>query len=41
MTGEKKYGLLSRMAYGAADIYGGSAFVVISTFYDPDNAVKF
>ena len=23
----------SRFAYGAADIYGGGAFVVISTFY--------
>ncbi len=30
---EKKHSLLSRMAYGAADIYGGGAFVVISTFY--------
>lgn len=30
---EKKHNLLSRMAYGAADIYGGGAFVVISTFY--------
>ena len=33
MNEEKKHSLLSRMAYGAADIYGGGAFVVISTFY--------
>ena len=33
MTEKKKYTLLNRMAYGAADIYGGGAFVVISTFY--------
>ncbi len=33
MNQEKKHTLLSRMAYGAADIYGGGAFVVISTFY--------
>ena len=30
---ERKHSLRSRMAYGAADIYGGGAFVVISTFY--------
>ena len=33
MTQQKKHTLKSRMAYGAADIYGGGAFVVISTFY--------
>lgn len=30
---EKKTGMGARLAYGAADIYGGGAFVVISTFY--------
>ena len=33
MTKERKNTLVSRLAYGAADIYGGGAFVVISTFY--------
>ncbi|MBR3357440.1 MAG: MFS transporter [Solobacterium sp.] len=33
MTQERKSTPVSRMAYGAADIYGGGAFVVISTFY--------
>lgn len=33
MSVKKEHSLLSRMAYGAADIYGGGAFVVISTFY--------
>ena len=33
MNDKKKYGMLSRMSYGFADIYGGGAFVVISTFY--------
>ncbi len=32
-TKEKKTGMASRLAYGAADIYGGGAFVIISTFY--------
>lgn len=32
-TTEKKTGMASRLAYGAADIYGGGAFVIISTFY--------
>lgn len=30
---EKKTGMAARLAYGAADIYGGGAFVIISTFY--------
>lgn len=30
---KKKDGLGARMAYGFADIYGGGAFVIISTFY--------
>lgn len=30
---DKKYGMLSRCAYGMADIYGGGAFVIISTFF--------
>ena len=33
MSEERKHSLKTRMAYGAADIYGGGAFVVISTFY--------
>ena len=33
MIEERKHSLKTRMAYGAADIYGGGAFVVISTFY--------
>ena len=33
MNKEKKPGLLSMYAYGAADIYGGGAFIVISTFF--------
>ena len=33
MNTKKESSPLSRMAYGAADIYGGGAFVVISTFY--------
>ncbi len=30
---EQKHSLLNRLSYGCADIYGGGAFVVISTFY--------
>lgn len=30
---KKKTGIRAEMAYGAADIYGGGAFVIISTFY--------
>ena len=30
---DKKYSLWSKCAYGFADIYGGGAFVIISTFY--------
>jgi len=30
---KKKTGLLARCAYGFADIYGGGAFVIISTFF--------
>lgn len=30
---KEKQGLRAEMAYGAADIYGGGAFVIISTFY--------
>lgn len=33
MTNRGKHGLLSKISYGFADIYGGGAFVVISTFY--------
>jgi len=29
----KKYGFLSQCSYGLADIYGGGAFVIISTFF--------
>lgn len=30
---KRKRGMLARIAYGAADVYGGGAFVVISTFF--------
>lgn len=30
---QREHSMASRLAYGAADIYGGGAFVVISTFY--------
>ena len=33
MKNAKDKGLLSRLSYGFADIYGGGAFVVISTFF--------
>ncbi len=33
MAEKKKYTLGNRLAYGMADIYGGGAFVIISTFY--------
>ena len=33
MDKERKHSLLSKCAYGAADIYGGGAFVIISTFF--------
>ena len=33
MTNSGKHGTLSKISYGFADIYGGGAFVVISTFY--------
>lgn len=33
MENAKNKGLLSRLSYGFADIYGGGAFVVISTFF--------
>jgi oligogalacturonide transporter len=33
MENSKNKGLLSRLSYGFADIYGGGAFVVISTFF--------
>ena len=33
MNEKKRNGMLSRISYGFADIYGGGAFVVISTFY--------
>lgn len=33
MKNKKKNGLWARCAYGFADIYGGGAFVVISTFF--------
>ena len=33
MREDKRNGLLAKCAYGAADIYGGGAFVVISTFF--------
>lgn len=29
----KKDGVWARCAYGFADIYGGGAFVIITTFY--------
>ena len=33
MNNKHNEGLLSRLSYGFADIYGGGAFVVISTFF--------
>ena len=30
---KKQNSLLAKLSYGFADIYGGGAFVVISTFY--------
>lgn len=33
MTNSGKHGTLAKLSYGFADIYGGGAFVVISTFY--------
>lgn len=33
MTNSGKHSTLSKISYGFADIYGGGAFVVISTFY--------
>lgn len=33
MTNSGKHGTLAKISYGFADIYGGGAFVVISTFY--------
>ena len=33
MTNSGKHGALAKISYGFADIYGGGAFVVISTFY--------
>ena len=33
MNKEKKHTFFNRLAYGSADIYGGGAFVIISTFY--------
>ena len=33
MNRNRENSLLSKCAYGAADIYGGGAFVIISTFF--------
>ena len=33
MNKDREKSLLSKCAYGAADIYGGGAFVIISTFF--------